>query len=181
MIFCFCMLGAVAIVGVIVAGCSFLLEEWPKNYWYNKETVKNSSPTITFDMFLSLYTIAPEKWHLYDDTIRYVDNTGYYEDRETVRFKTYKDLKRYTKWYKIKDTEETIKRKNNNQKKFLELWNQDIANYRKKNNQETLEAIERLYKDCQKMGTNQEILATIEQTMNFYKEMKKTDGSLIDR
>lgn len=54
---------------------------------------------------------------------------------------------------------------------YLKCWQQDIADYRKKNHQELLEAVEGLYKDCAITGSNETTLKVLEQTIKAVKEM----------
>lgn len=163
---------------LVIAGffgfVGFISKDWPQGYWYNKYRQKDDSPTISFDMFLNLSRIAPEKWGANQDSVEYLrDNKDWWQ---TIYLDTYKDLKKYRKWYKHRTNKLARDCKNKIQKKFYEAWQQDIADYREKTHQETLKDMECLYKDCQKMGSDKQILETIEQTIKIYKEMKGKCG-----
>lgn len=164
-------MGVVVIPLVLVGfGLSYAEHEWPRGYWYNKSHQEDSDVVISFEMFKNLYDMNPNNWDLEGTYVRYIRNSNeWYPTR--ILFETYKDLKRYREWHNNKSVCEQNALKNEVQAMYLKCWQQDIADYRKKNHQELLRAVEELYKDCVTTGSSETTLNILEQTIKTVKEM----------
>lgn len=133
----------------------------------------SSYPTISFEMFKTLYEMNPDKWFLENNKVQYcVDSVkSWGESRiENIAFETVNDQIKYKNWKEEREKQKLKKIVNERQAELLELWQKDIADYRKNSLNKLLQEIQELYEECQRKDTSPEILDCISKTTDFLKE-----------
>ena len=112
---------------------------------------KEGKPCITFDFFISLYNVNPERWYLRD----YGNSIGYKEEDwrlygTDVYWKTRQDRKKYFKWLKG----ELRRQADEETAKLLTMMSQngleDIEKLKQKIHSTTAAELERIDKEKQK-------------------------------
>ena len=103
---------------------------------------------ITFDFFVSLYQVNPDRWELEDPTwgyIRYKGENLYWYDR--VYWKTREDIKQYKKWYKEELVRQSEHKSAEKIKEISEIGLKDIEALKNKINQNVQFEFERIDKE----------------------------------
>lgn len=95
---------------------------------WSSATIK-TSPRITFDAFKKLYAIAPTKWKLGFDDVRYYGDDGWMH----LEFKHYIDVLRYGFFKDKIERDNDYLEKMQNEKIFLASVQNDIDSYRREN------------------------------------------------
>jgi hypothetical protein len=84
-------------------------------YWKErKETSYADSPTISFQHFIDLYEVFPNRWRTNETTVTYDCGRKY----STFMWESYSDRTKYLKWVKEKDKKENAER---SRQKTLEI------------------------------------------------------------
>ena len=84
-------------------------------YWKKrKETSYADSPTISFQHFIDLYGVFPNRWRTNETTVTYDRGRKY----STFMWESYSDRTKYLKWVKQKDKKENAER---SRQKTLEI------------------------------------------------------------
>lgn len=109
---------------------------------YHHTYVKNEDkPLISFTTFQNLYAIAPDKWQLFDEYIRY-DHQGQFDwlyQSTDIYFKNWFEQMKYKNFLKKKRKNKNVERRSKNTQVVAEQWVKDIENYRKKSQSEVKE------------------------------------------
>lgn len=126
-LFCLIFLGAIIVVLVVLGKSDKSVEE---------------NPTITFKQFKNLYAVAPDKWTLNDEFVRYktISYLGAWID-----FKTAADLRKYKKWKQKLDSEQLLKKNNKLYGELITAWTKDIEDYREQTTKAAQESLERIW------------------------------------
>lgn len=163
-------IGTAIVVGLVIIFVEVVIGEWPPGYQYNKMVKNSTNPTISFEMFQSLYNMTPDNWRLCSDNITYIykNKDDYYHNCEDILFETYKDFKQYQAWYVNHTFQLRKKNKNKAQEKYLKLWQKDIDEYRKRVRQETSNEFTKLYEYCKEIGCSQEVLDIITKSKGVF-------------
>lgn len=95
-------------------------------YWKEgKETSYADSPTISFQHFIDLYGVFPNRWRINETTVTY----DYGRKYSTFMWESYSDREKYLKWVEEKDKKDNAER----------------------SKQKTLEILTEIQKDIEKM------------------------------
>lgn len=80
-------------------------------------------PKITFELFIQMYSIRPEKWTLGEDYV-------WYDMGEKIAFKTRKDHRKYRKFYTQKEEQERQLKILTTETKLAKHFQKDVSDYR---------------------------------------------------
>lgn len=135
----------------------------------------SSYPIISFEMFKTLYEMNPEKWLLDNNKVQYCTRpVSPWESKvNNVAFETVYDQVKYKNWKEEQKKQKHKKIADERQAELLELWQKDIADYRKRNLDKLLQETKELYEECQQKNTSPEVLDFILKTQDAIKEMRK--------
>lgn len=105
---------------------------------------------ITFDFFVSLYKVNPDRWDLEDPIygyIRYKGESRYSFEYERVYWKTRADIKQYCRWYREELKHQSEEKSAQRIKEITELGLKDIEALKNKINQNAQSEFERIDKE----------------------------------
>jgi len=103
---------------------------------------------ITFDFFISLYQVNPDRWELEHPSwgyIRYKGERSIWYNR--VYWKTKEDIKQYKKWYKEELMRQSEQKSAEKIKEISEIGLKDIEALKNKINQNAQSEFERIDKE----------------------------------
>lgn len=108
--------------------------------WYVARTTMKSQEEpdklyITFDRFIALYSIAPQKWRLHPSWVGYLidgepTRDGWATVNETTLYMLPKEWKKYDKWLGEQTRIEKTKRQNEKEAEIIHHWQEDIDHFR---------------------------------------------------
>lgn len=106
----------------------------------------SSNGYIKFKSFVSFYNINPDRWELYDDSIVFRNHTSrsFFGDEYCFRFI---DYYRYKLWKHKKEKYDTQVKNNQKYQEMIDILKQDIANFEKRNQKETSEKLNEIWKE----------------------------------
>lgn len=152
----------VAIIAVLLSITAFVLSIWTlHDFIYTQLPTKQNKqglPCLTFEQFLSFYSISPDKFYLQDDhvSVYFDDKNGIWLlNRKDFYFKTNKDLKQYQKYHqndiKQKEKQAIEKQATEATEKLIELMKSEIAKKSKEADSQIVLALCEQYKILQRM------------------------------
>ena len=157
------LIGFVVLVGGVGIIVNFLFEpkaSWravktffSKHFGFKKqktEAYKQGKTCISFDTFISIYKVNPERWHLEDPCWGYVHYKGkdtwlLYGDK--IYWETNNDVKKYKKWYEEEQLRLAREQSAVQLREMTELALSDIEALKNKINQNAQSEFERIDKE----------------------------------
>lgn len=117
-------------------------------------------PTISFNQFIALYQISPEKWRLETDYIQYscstyrlVDQSYFYHTNyKIIEFATAFDHFKYKRWAKKESKRKEDIKRSQEMVELIAEWQKDINEAQWVNVQHTKELMKKNKEDAKKYG-----------------------------
>lgn len=100
------------------------------------QTINDSYPKITFQLFTEMYSIRPDKWELKNDYVYYLDDCEDYipvfplGKWTKIAFKTGKDHRKYRKFYTRREEQKRILDTLSAEKDLAKQFQEDVNKYR---------------------------------------------------
>ena len=111
---------------VVMTICNYINND--SGFWFCPAPKDKSNLYISFDRFYTLYSIAPDKWHLYG-----VPRSVEYHD-ETLYMKSLIDRIRLYMFYKHKEDLKNKEWADKRTKDLIKSWQKDIDNFKRETN-----------------------------------------------
>lgn len=99
---------------------------------------------IKFKSFIAFYNVNPDRWELNDSYIRFCRNSYSLGDKYCFKFI---DFYRYKLWKREKYKHATSIRSVKKYQEMIDILKQDIADYEKRNQKETSEKLNEIWKE----------------------------------
>ena len=136
------LIAVIIIIFLVVLSIMFII-------WLCEDSMRavyNSNGYIKFKSFVSFYNINPNRWDLHDSHIEFRNYTSlrYVHDRYCFRFI---DFYRYKLWKYKKEKYATQVKNNQAYQEMIDILKQDIADYEKRNQKETSEKLNTIWKE----------------------------------
>lgn len=122
---------------------------------YKTANLNSDYPTISFNQFIALYRINPEKWRLETSYVQYSCSTYqiiYHTDYKIIEFATIIDRFKYKKWFKKESKRKEDTRRSKEMVSLITEWQKDIDEAQKVNVQRTKELMKKNEEDAKKYG-----------------------------
>lgn len=117
-------------------------------------------PTISFNQFIALYRINPERWKLETNYVQYscssyklINQKGFWlTGYKIIEFATIIDCFKYKRWVKKESKRKEDIKRNKEMTELLAEWQKDINEAQKANVQRTKELMKKNEEDAKKYG-----------------------------
>ena len=121
------LIGAFIIIGISVLGSAL----WEIiSFWVDYDIEKHYK-RIKFSQFRNLFSIAPEKWGMYSNSVAYYRDYEHGSGYEHFSFSLI-DLIKYRKFYKSFNQGEKERKDTERMRDIVEEWQTDIDKYKAK-------------------------------------------------